>query len=246
MKFKTRTTKTDLLIGIGCILLLLANIGAVGRSGRRRAKEMVCLSNLHKWGVLFDAFTKDRNGYFMDRDAANAMIYMFRDEYDETLDERMWLCPSAIKLMSEGGVNPNMAWEDSGIHGSYVINLWTTRGDPDSYHLEWYWGSPNIPGAQYAPMLLDGQWKDTEPYPEDDPPLFETSIWLPNEQEMQRACVNRHNGGVNVLFMDFSVRKVGLKELWRLKWHREWPVMGTPENPYPDWPEWMSNFKDPN
>ena len=61
-------------------------------------------------------------------------------------------------------------------------------------------------------------------------------------------CINRHDGYVNSLFMDWSVRKVGLKELWTLKWHRNfntsnrWTRAGgvRPE----DWPEWMRDFKD--
>jgi hypothetical protein len=48
--------------------------------------------------------------------------------------------------------------------------------------------------------------------------------------------------------MDSSVRKVGLKELWTLKWHRNFNTNGyytkaggaTAE----DWPEWMRRFKD--
>ncbi len=60
--------------------------------------------------------------------------------------------------------------------------------------------------------------------------------------------INRHNGYINGLFLDWSVRKIGLKELWTLKWHRvfntanEWTRAGgvQPE----DWPEWMRNFKD--
>ena len=62
------------------------------------------------------------------------------------------------------------------------------------------------------------------------------------------SCINRHEGGVNALFMDWSVRKVGLKELWTLKWHREFDTT----NPWTraggvqpdDWPEWMRGFKD--
>jgi len=62
------------------------------------------------------------------------------------------------------------------------------------------------------------------------------------------SCINRHNGGVNGLFADWSVRKVGLKELWTLKWHKEWNTANAwtkaggvqPEN----WPEWMRKFKD--
>jgi prepilin-type processing-associated H-X9-DG protein len=61
-------------------------------------------------------------------------------------------------------------------------------------------------------------------------------------------CINRHDGSVNGLFLDWSVRKVGLKELWTLKWSPGFDTAGPwtraggvqPE----DWPEWMRNFKD--
>jgi prepilin-type processing-associated H-X9-DG protein len=60
--------------------------------------------------------------------------------------------------------------------------------------------------------------------------------------------MNRHDGGINALFLDWSVRKVGLKELWNLKWRKDWDTAGpwtkaggvTPEA----WPEWMRRFKD--
>jgi len=66
--------------------------------------------------------------------------------------------------------------------------------------------------------------------------------------EIRRVCLNRHDGAVNCLFLDFSARKVGLKELWTLKWHRNFDTADVwtkasgvlPE----DWPQWMRNFKD--
>jgi len=61
-------------------------------------------------------------------------------------------------------------------------------------------------------------------------------------------CINRHNGGINMLFMDWSVRKVGLKELWTLKWHRDFDTAGPwtqAGGVKPDaWPPWMRRFKD--
>jgi len=50
------------------------------------------------------------------------------------------------------------------------------------------------------------------------------------------------------LFVDSSVRRIGLKALWTLKWHKqfntsgEWTLAGgvTPER----WPEWMRGFSD--
>ncbi|MHC4889363.1 MAG: hypothetical protein ACYTEO_07880, partial [Planctomycetota bacterium] len=60
--------------------------------------------------------------------------------------------------------------------------------------------------------------------------------------------INRHDGYINGLFMDWSVRKIGLKELWTLKWHRKFDTAGpwtTAGGVRPsDWPEWMKNFKD--
>jgi prepilin-type processing-associated H-X9-DG protein len=72
-----------------------------------------------------------------------------------------------------------------------------------------------------------------------------TPFWPPGRNTF---CINRHEGHVNALFFDWSVRKVGLKELWTLKWHRQFNTAGPwtkaggvqPE----DWPEWMRGFKD--
>jgi len=60
--------------------------------------------------------------------------------------------------------------------------------------------------------------------------------------------MNRHAGGINMLFGDGAVHKVGIKELWTLKWHDTFDTAGPwtkaggvrPE----DWPEWMRKFKD--
>jgi prepilin-type processing-associated H-X9-DG protein len=60
--------------------------------------------------------------------------------------------------------------------------------------------------------------------------------------------MDRHSRGINVVFFDFSVRKVGLKELWTLKWHQHsntaglWTKAG---GVLPDaWPKWLRNCKD--
>ena len=61
-------------------------------------------------------------------------------------------------------------------------------------------------------------------------------------------CIDRHKGRVNGLFLDGSVREVGLKELWTLPWYPNFDTAGPrtiaggvqPE----DWPQWMRGFKD--
>lgn len=62
------------------------------------------------------------------------------------------------------------------------------------------------------------------------------------------TCINRHNGTINGLFLDWSVRSIGLKELWTLKWNLDFDTRGPwtkaggvkPD----DWPPWMRQFKD--
>jgi prepilin-type processing-associated H-X9-DG protein len=86
-----------------------------------------------------------------------------------------------------------------------------------------------------TPMFLDS--RSPCGMPQDDLSLFSSGF-----------CIDRHSGYVNGLFLDWSARKVGLKELWTLKWYQEfdtankWTKAGgaQPE----DWPEWMRAMKD--
>ena len=72
--------------------------------------------------------------------------------------------------------------------------------------------------------------------------------WFGGEGMMNSFCIDRHHGCINVAFMDWSTRKVGLKELWTLKWFSNYNTNGPwtraggvlPE----DWPQWMRGFKD--
>jgi len=61
---------------------------------------------------------------------------------------------------------------------------------------------------------------------------------------MNRFCINRHQQGINGIFLDYSVRKIWLKELWRLKWARNFSLSAT----LPNWEveaPWMASFKGP-
>jgi prepilin-type processing-associated H-X9-DG protein len=68
------------------------------------------------------------------------------------------------------------------------------------------------------------------------------------EANLNPFCINRHGGSINALFLDWSVRRVGLKDLWTLKWWQNFDTAGpwtkaggvTPEQ----WPKWIRRFKD--
>jgi prepilin-type N-terminal cleavage/methylation domain-containing protein len=61
-------------------------------------------------------------------------------------------------------------------------------------------------------------------------------------------AMDRHQGGINSLLMDWSVRKAGVKELWTLKWAPQFDTAGPwtkAGGVQPDeWPVWMQKFKD--
>ena len=94
-----------------------------------------------------------------------------------------------------------------------------------------------------VPLLLDAMYFRGSPTEETRPP------WQAGREEgMGVFCMDRHSEYINALFLDWSVRKVGLKELWTLKWHENFNTTGpwtkaggaTTDK----WPPWMRDFKD--
>jgi hypothetical protein len=92
--------------------------------------------------------------------------------------------------------------------------------------LEQLWRTPNVRGANEVPLFGDCAITGATPLASDQPPEYDghcANVWGSGggSDEIRRFCMNRHDGNMMGLFMDSSVRKVGLKELWILKWHRE-------------------------
>ncbi len=139
------------------------------------------------------------------------------------------------------------------IQGSYGCN--GSLGGSDSQESQSevtgvLWMTSDVRGASNIPVLFDcatlgmgiGDSGDEPPECDAIPTLNARSKWF------NPACINRHDGTINVLFLDWSVRKVGLKELWTLKWNRQyntagpWTKSGGVESS--DWPQWMRKFRD--
>jgi len=266
------SSKRDALFTIACIVFVVANLGAIGSTGRRRAKEMVCLSNLRKWGAMFHKYTQDHNGYF--QEGLNGVAGSGDNRWVKALgayykwDSKLTCCSEAtMPWFAEDGTDMGLAGTRLGaitawgyyrrtgwmkpVKGSYGINGWVNNPDPGMGHggkpKEDHWRTPNVKGATFVPLFLGCQRHNAWPEESDEPPAFEGQAWN-GRTHMARFCLNRHNGAVGGLFMDWSVRKVGLKELWTLKWHREFNTAGPwtraggvlPRH----WPAWMRDFKD--
>jgi hypothetical protein len=278
MKSKNSFTKKDVTVTLGCLIFLLANLGAIGASGRRRAKEAVCLSNLRKWGVCFQLYASDNEGYFMRGWTPGGTLntdYWMEALRQYYINPDLRCCPEAAIPGTELGLSPwgggtfkawgafwgdecgepYPAWPpatacDYGSYGmnGYCCNPPYSAGTYGGHAPQWNWRTPNVAGADNIPLFMDCQWVDGWPQDIDNPPDYDGQLGGSSIDQMMRFCINRHSGYINSAFLDFSARKVGLKELWTLKWHREYNTCG----PWTscggavssDWPEWMRDFED--
>jgi prepilin-type processing-associated H-X9-DG protein len=235
-----------LLIVISILVLLMAILLPTLSRVRKQAKAVVCQSRLRELGLL-------------------SAIYI-----REHMDRGLQLCPSAPTPLP----GPPVPWGDAfhafamgrGVAslappekrrvGGYASYGWNGRSDYgyDEPHprKERWWLTHDIKGAWRVPVLFDcamytAGLDHLDPPPEQPftpPPNPATS----SEYRVSPVCIQRHGEGINMLFLDWSVRKVGPKELWTLKWHRQfntsggWTKAGGVQAE--DWPEWMRGFKD--
>jgi hypothetical protein len=115
-------------------------------------------------------------------------------------------------------------------YGSYGFNEWICDPPPDVKVIQTHdtkdnWRTAQVKGAGFVGIHGDQQWIDAWPDGK-EPPQYEGVPWgVPDHtNSMRRICINRHNRYVNWVFMDYSVKKLGLKQLWRIKWHRRYDL----------------------
>jgi prepilin-type processing-associated H-X9-DG protein len=91
--------------------------------------------------------------------------------------------------------------------------------------------------ANLAPVFGDALFDGTNPGPDDVPA---TNRGWQSSDGLCEFALDRHSGRnpANIAFLDSSVRSVGLKEMWTLRWTRDWVTA----NPGPRWPGWMNGF----
>lgn len=147
-------------------------------------------------------------------------------------------------------------------YGSYGMNNWLAVPRKNASfvigcssgmeaHENSFWLTGNVGGQADIPTFLDSWWwcgwakdTDTPPWYDGDKDSFPCAC----RNSMRRFCIDRHDGSVNAAFLDSSVRKIGLKQLWTLRWHRKfnvanaWTRAGGARTQ--DWPEWMRNFRE--
>jgi len=276
MRDRRAFTLIELLIVISVIALLIALLVPALSRARRQARAVICQTNLHQWGLRLATAASADAASLIEWDKVGSIHEAWDFIGDVPLPEDrsrdIRFCPMASTLvMGEDEDSPGelisgrggtfRAWgciflqQDTATCGSYghngalsstVIGQTTSPGAPGTRATMRVY----VRSAGRVPALLDCTWFATSPggYEDDDDPPESDAIPTAEYERPWRSCINRHDGGVNALFADWSVRRVGLKELWTLKWHpnydtaNPWTLAGGVQPG--DWPKWMRECKD--
>lgn len=254
-------TLIELLVVIAIIVLLVSVLMPALAMAKKQARAVACKANLHHWSLVFSMYLGDSEGKFCEfsSDTEHIWIATLRPYYK---DQDICLCPTTLKSWRDGASGTFAAYDWRAAendlqdemfdyyaqsYGSYGKNSWLSQCDWEGRGPLCWREMNDVTAGSNVPLLLDCNFLGGFPYDRDTPPSYD-GYFNVGDAEITRYCINRHSGYVNSLFADYSVRKVGLKGLWALKWHRQFDTNG----PWTraggvradDWPEWMRGFKE--
>jgi len=247
---------------ISIIALLLAVLLPAAARVRKQARAVACQAKLRQWGLVFSMYVddSDKRHPLVQLPKPRDWYRLVRPYCSDSND--MLLCPMATRYRT----NPNdsdaplnerlngfcMGSKYTAWRRAFTIQNGQAVGGNflGSYGIKSSWlGVKEYPAPTpppQMPLLLDCVTDGVSPGARDAPPAFDGD--LDPGSAMRWVCIDRHQGAIKGLFWDTTVRRVGLKELWTLKWHphydtaNRWTKAGgvQPE----DWPPWMRRFKD--
>jgi prepilin-type N-terminal cleavage/methylation domain-containing protein/prepilin-type processing-associated H-X9-DG protein len=256
-------TLPELLVTISVIGGLMAILLPAMQCVRKQAKTMGCQSNQRQWGVGFTI--DDEPVSYLDRFQPFLRTYIDYNRMDRnslrTDANDIYLCPSAKKIgrpvPSSAPAYLNLeAWDGSKSTAwayKFMGQLFTSSYSVNTMREDIRMRKA-IPAEKPSevPILFDSTFRLTGLVESDDPPpqYDDMPRGIPTYKDTRACgiCIDRHNGGINILLMDASVRKVELKELWTLRWNDQfnkagpWTKAGGVRAQ--DWPEWMRRFRD--
>jgi prepilin-type N-terminal cleavage/methylation domain-containing protein/prepilin-type processing-associated H-X9-DG protein len=266
-------TLVELLVVISIIAILLAVLMPALGKVKKTAMRVICVSNEKQWALGFEMYTNNYNGKFptapYPSDSGcwiNAVPKYIAADPNVASD--IYLCPAAKQPYDKGGKWPFAAWGGtSNLWGitrtypyfSYGENGWI-RSKDFSGAVAWeknsMWRNKNnITRPWMVPVFGDCTFpvsNDPRYTPRNLPPTTSSVDMNPvnslnTANNLNRFFISRHDLSVNMLMADWSVKRVGLKQLLKLRWHRTWELImstATPRYENITWPDWVKNARD--
>jgi len=252
-------TLIELLVVIAIIALLMSILMPTLGKARKMAKASMCMSNLKQWGSFFAMYTDDYNGKFMggrtnlDNWWSGSWWYVMESYYK---DRKLLCCPMATdpkKVSWVEGHGNFGTWGDDwfpyGFYGSYGMNEWVNNPEGQSVvyptspeGLTKFWRSTNVRGQATIPLLGDALWDQGWPDVKDLPPIYPGWVEFFAGEDMAQWALLRHDGYINMLFMDYTVKKIHIMDLWGLNWHRLSSQESDQAPTNDDFPIWMQKL----
>lgn len=260
-------TLIELLVVIAVIAVLMGILMPALSKARKQARGAGCMSQLKQWSLIWSMYTDNNESKFPTGKIPgnqNLGSNMPRGAWITTLHSGwekhpgLLLCPSATKRSGEG----NHGSFDKSYRMAEYIDFFDKEGEQDesSYGINcWAYNTSTIlqgraanshwktlfqvKNAGNVPLFLDSMWRGGGPQWGTDnkdivPPEF-NGQWRGAGYEMMHFAMDRHARGVNSLFMDFSIRKVKVKRLWELKWHKHYDTQQALKMSDTWWGDWL-------
>ena len=250
MKKSRAFTLIELLVVIAIIALLLAILMPSLRLAKEMGRNLSCRANIRALSVGFRLYAEANDGKVFGYGSVGGHNLWLQQIANQLGDVgKIRYCPSTKRnetIVSSGSATGGSASETwiwnvdvpGPEHGSYGINgfIYSNTSSWIVPAAEWEssrWKSANATANSAAiPIFVDARWVDL--WPQDNDTVAANHDLDEGAQggdgsgrnHMLRCMIARHGGALSVSFLDGHVEPVHLKQMWSLKWSRQFVTDG--------------------